>query len=60
MIISIKILYQRFDYSEKRRLIQIKNNVENLEIIDMKNLSNNCRICIKIKKIKLQKYLAVI
>ena len=38
----------------------MKNNVENLEIINMKNLLNDCRIYIKIKKIKLQKHSTMI
>jgi len=40
----------------------MKNTVEDFEIIDMKNFSDlkNCRICIKIKKIKLQKHSAAI
>ena len=59
-IISIKTLHQKLDYSKKRRLIQMKNNVEDFEIIDMKDFSNDCRICIKIKKIKLQRHSVVI
>ena len=59
-IISIKTLHQKLDYSEKKKLIQMKNNIKNLEIIDMKNLLKNCKICIKIKKTKLQQYSAMI
>jgi len=55
-IISIKILHQKLDHSEKKRLIQIKNTAENLKIIDMKDFSKNCRICMKIKKMKLQQH----
>src|SRR5438046_1881020 len=52
MMISVRTLHQRLDHSEKRKLIQMKNNVKNLEIIDIKDFLNNCRICIKKKKIK--------
>ena len=60
-IVSVKTLHQRLDYSEKRRLIQMKNTVKNLKIINMKDLLNlkNCRICMKIKKMKLQQHLTV-
>ena len=38
----------------------MKNTAENLEIIDMKDLLKNCRICMKIKKMKLQQHSAAI
>ena len=60
MVISARTLHWRLGHPEKRRLIQVKNTAEDLEIIDMKDLLKNCRICIKIKKMKLQWHSAVI
>ena len=56
---SIKILHQKLNHLRKKKLIQMKNTAENFKIIDMKNLSKNCRICMKIKKMKLQQHSAV-
>ena len=61
-MISVKILHQKLDYLEEKQLIQMKNNIKNFEIIDMKDFSDlkNYRIYIKIKKMKLQKHSAAI
>ena len=59
-IVSAKTLHQRLGHPGKRRLIQVKNTAEDLKIIDMKDLPKNCRICMKIKKTKLQRHLTMI
>ena len=60
-VIDTKLLHQRLEHSEIDRIIYLQNAVEDIEISEIDELSKKvCRICIKIKKTKLQQHITAI
>ena len=57
-VVSAKVLHQRLGHPGKKRLIQMKISVKDLEIIGMEDLPKDCNICIKAKRIRLQQHSA--
>ena len=54
-VIDMKLLHQRLEHSEIDRITYLQNAVEDIEISEIDELLKKiCRICIKIKKTKLQ------
>src|SRR6266480_3436234 len=60
-VIDTKLLHQRLEHSEIDRIIYLQNAVEDIEISEIDELQKKiCRICIKIKKTKLQQHITAI